>query len=785
MEVFIMGSSKICIYGFLLACLGCTNGGGESGFSAKSSQAVCAPESVTEEGYKKAGSYGQDEAILPNGRRLTPVGTRIETGGVFPLGFRVNRAETRAYVVHNGDDVNGLVVLDLEQGKRIQSVSIKSPFRAVALSPDEKTLYVGSGKHGKLYFFDVLEDGRVQQNGELFLGGYLADIEVSPSGDFVYVVANTNSNVYVVDTATRQVVKTFKVGTYPYDMVLSKDGQRLFVSNLSSSTVQVLDTSDGTVLASIKVGKNPSALALSKDEKRLFVACSDSDVLSVIDTQTYEETKRVELSDHPLLLKHGSVNGVTVSPDGALIFVSQANFNRIDVLDAETFERKGAIPTGWYPTDLFAGNQRLYAVSSKGMGSKGPTDLKRFGSFLQVIPYPSDETLETWTNTVEENNNRTLRYFDETCDPSQIPVLSGKDSPIKHVVLIVRENKTYDMDLGDLEGTDGDPNMVLWGEEYTPNLHKLARQFVNMDNFYSNAEASVQGHMWTTQAHCNDYTEKTYWDQWQLPGYEAASVPESGTIFSHLFAHGVSFRNYGEFPSFGPGMFEEFMDFFDNKYPFWTMEVPDVDKASEIIREINLGIFPQFVYAILPNDHTYGSRAGKPTPRSLVMDNDLATGMLVEAISKSPYWPETAIFLIEDDPQGTGDHVEAHRSICIVISPWVKRGYLSSVHYDVPSLYRTIELILGVPPIGRNDAMAPPMLDIWVDGVTEQPDYTPFDAIYFEIPKETNPDLGELSRAVDHCDFEKIDQCPGLGMVLWRMMKGDIPLPPYAKWIDD
>ncbi len=770
-----------------LAVIGCSpppgeRPGGNAATTSGPAALTCSPDEASPEAFLKTGQYGPDQAILANGRRLTPVGARIPTAR-FPLGFRVNRAETRAYVVHNGDD--RLVVLDLVEQKQLQVVSVPSPFKAVALSPDEHTLAVGGGGTGKVRFFGVGEDGLVAPDGDLYLGGYLADIEYSPDGSRLYAVANTNSRLYVLDATSRSVIATFKAGTYPYDMVVSPGGDPIWVSNLQASTVQAVSTTDGTVLASIPVGKNPTALALSPDGSRLYVANSDSDSVSVIETASRKVVSTVDLTGDEASLRHGNVNGVTVSPDGTRVFVSQGTFNQVDVVDAATLEVVGSIPTGWYPTEVFAGERALYVASSKGMGAEGVSGLKNFQSFLQVVPYPDAVQLEDWTNRVRANNRRTLEFFQGACDPSAIPVLRGPPhTPIEHVVLIVRENKTYDMVLGDFERGDGDPNLVLYGEDITPNFHKLAREFVTFDNFYSNPEASYQGHMWTTTAQCNDYVEKTYWDQLSLVGYEAATLPEAGTIFSHLLKHGVSFRSYGEFPSFSPGMFEEYADFFDHKFPFWTMEVKDVDKAAEVIREIELGIFPRFVYMILPNDHTYGSKPGKPTPESMVADNDRATAMMVEAISNSIYWPHTAIFIIEDDPQGSGDHVNAHRSICLVVSPWVRRGYTSSVHYDIPSVYRTIELILGLPPMGRNDALAAPMVDIWVDGEAVPPDYAPFEGVPVNVPEGVNPEDGPLANAVDHCDFERIDECPGLGRVLWKMRKGDVEPPPYAKWID-
>lgn len=755
---------------------------------------TCTEDQITESGLLKTGHYGENEAILANGRRLTPAGEHVGTGR-FPLGFRVNAAETRAYVVHNADTGNALMVLDLVDKTALQVSRLPtSPFKAVALSMDEKTLYVGGGHSGKIYFYNLDDDGLVTKtddegfalpSGEILLGGYIADLEVSPDGALLFAVANTNSKVHVLDTATLETQAVLKAGTFPYDMAFAAGASTLWFSNVTSSTVSAVDTVTEEKVASIPVGKNPMALALSPDEKTLYVTGSDTDEMFIIDTTKREMTASVDLSGHAEGYKHGSNNGIAVSPDGTRVYVTEAQFNHVNVLDAVTFENLGAIPTGWYPTEVAAGTKALYVVSSKGMGSAGPTSLKSFGSFLSVIPYPDDTQLEEWTDTVEANNNRTQGFFKGTCTADNLPVLAGPEvSPIKHVVLVVKENKTYDMILGDFERGDGDPNLVVFGEDVTPNIHKIAREFVNFDNFYTNAEASVQGHMWTSSAHCNDYQEKMYWDQFNIPGYDIGALSYPGSIFDHCFAHGVSFRNYGEFPAFGQYMFDEYMDYFDSKFPFYTQSVLDVDKAAEVIREIELGIFPQFLYMLLPNDHTYGGDPGKPTPRSMVADNDRGLAMIVDYLSKSIYWPETVIFVIQDDPQGSGDHVDPHRSILVAISPWVKRGYTSSVHYDVPSLYRTIEMILGLPPMGKNDAMAAPILDIWREGPGVEPDYTPFDKVPVNIPQEFNPEDMPADLRLDHCKGAKIDGCEGLGRILWKMQRGDEEPPPYAKGID-
>ena len=764
-------------------CLVCSPAEQPSSKTEKATQPLlCGPEQIGEEALRKAGTLENGAAVLPNNRLVTPAGTSAKTGR-WPIGLAVNAAGTRAYVTHVDDRPNGLMVLDLVEHKAIQSFYLKSAFRGVVLSPDEKYLYVGAGFTGKVVRYSLDANGDVTTSDELALGGYIADLALSADGGTLYAVSNTTSSVHVVDTASFTPKAKFKAGQFPYDMVLADNV--LWISNVATSTVIALDAASGKLLATIAVPKGPEAMALSPDGKELFVACSDADAIAVIDTASRKLARTIDQSGDPMLRRHGNVNGIAVSPDGKRVFASHAGFNKVTVVDRESGETAGAIPVGWYPTEVLAREQGLYVLSSKGLGSiEGQLNPK--AGLLSVIPWPDEATLSAMTAKVEANNSAGSRFFTGQCAPEQIPVLAGKGkSPIEHVVLIVRENKTYDMLLGDFERGDGDPALVVFPEPITPNFHKAAREFVNMDNFYSNPENSVQGHMWTTTAHCNDFVEKTWHDQIPLAGYEPAGIADAPSIFDNCFANGVGFRVYGELPSFAKYLFDKYFDEFDNKYPFWNQNIKDVDKAAEFIRELNLGIFEAFTYIVLPNDHTYGGKAGKRTPRSMVADNDRATAMILEAITASPYWPSTVVFIIEDDPQGTGDHVEAHRSVCVVVSPWVRRAYTSSIHYDVPSLYRTIELILGLPPMGKNDAYAPPMLDIWVDGTNEKPDYTPFVGVPVDVPEdEFNPKGNPIEALTAHCTFDEVDGCPGLGRALWKAMRGEEEPPPYARGID-
>jgi hypothetical protein len=290
----------------------------------------------------------------------------------------------------------------------------------------------------------------------------------------------------------------------------------------------------------------------------------------------------------------------------------------------------------------------------------------------------------------------------------------------------------------------------------------------------------VQGHLWMTQADCNDMSHRLDMDQLPISSFDPSTSSEQKSIFQLLYDNDVSFRNYGEVVHF-QDLTGKFRPFIDAKYPLWSMEVSDEDKAKELIREWENGIYPSFIFVVLPNDHTYGGSAGKPTPTSMVADNDKAMGMIIDWVSHSEHWADTIIFAMEDDPQtGAGDHVDYHRSVLFVASPWVKRGYHCQAHYSLPSVYRTIEMILGVPHMNRNTATAPPMYDIF----TTTPDFTPYGLIEPNIPWELNPEGTKAAELSARYDWSHYDGHEGLGEILWMMRRPGELRPDYAKVLD-
>jgi hypothetical protein len=408
-----------------------------------------------------------------------------------------------------------------------------------------------------------------------------------------------------------------------------------------------------------------------------------------------------------------------------------------------------------------------------------------------VVSRPSDADLAAGSATVAANLDRPHALQPPITWPKNeqpsfpLPVVAGLPSPIKYVFLIVRENKTYDAVLGDLPGGNGDPKMLMFGESITPNAHALAKEFVLLDNFYSHAELSVQGHEWTTSCIANDYTEKSWQHSddygrgylspvpWGPPSLGSnLAIPGSGDIWSHLDKAGVAYHNFGEVVNLGDAKTLE-----DTNYPglFFNTGVDDNRKADYVLSIVNDPKYQlePFSYFLLPNDHTNGTGTGAQTPQSMVANNDDATGRFIEGLSKSRIWGQSIVFVVEDDPGGLYDHVEAHRSFCFVASPWVKRGYHSSTNFDLGSVYRTIELILGVGPMNLNDGHAAAMYELF----TEKPGLSPFVHVPRKYPVTYNTASAPLANESAQIDWSKPDSTD-FSRILWKATHGVESEPP-------
>ncbi|HTD68103.1 MAG TPA: alkaline phosphatase family protein, partial [Candidatus Limnocylindria bacterium] len=453
---------------------------------------------------------------------------------------------------------------------------------------------------------------------------------------------------------------------------------------------------------------------------------------------------------------------------------------------------------------------------------------------LSLLPVPSNRALPRLSAIVWKNFRReqlALAKLPPRPDqpPRPVPERIGEPSMFKHVVYIIKENRTYDQVLGDERRGNGDPSLCIFGAKITPNQHQLVRDFVLLDNTYCSGILSADGHQWSTTAFSTDYMEKSfagfprsYPDGMGEDEADALAYSPGGFIWDNVLAQGKTLRNYGEFaepkvkwrsgkkgtPDFlscyrtwkgesnsvifaSEPMIESIRPNQPTNYVGWEMNVPDQYRADFFLREFRefeaRGEFPNLTIICLPNDHTSGTSAGSPTPAACVADNDLAFGRIVEAISKSKFWKETAIFAIEDDPQSGWDHVSGYRTTAYCISPYTKRGEVIRTQYNTTSMLRTMEQILGLPPMNQFDATATPMFDCF----TDVPNFTPFTALPSNVPlDQMNPDPKKISDpllrknalASAKLNFRKVDACPEdvLNRILWHAMKGSAA--PYPSW---
>lgn len=624
-------------------------------------------------------------------------------------------------------------------------------------------------------------------------------------------------------------------GQRPYDVVQGKNGL-LYVSDWADRRVLVIDPETLRTIARIPVGEHPNQLALHPEDGRLFVACASSNGVWVIDTRTGTVQETIFTALFPKAPEGSTPDALCLAPDGETLYVANADNNCVVVIDVETPRRsqiKGYIPTGWYPTALAVtsdGRKLLVGVGkgnqtkSNKPGQKEIDDARAkpvqeggyrkipfphvgttLSGALSVVTVPDEKQLAKYTDQVYRN----CPYSDPLLQgtpyqrPTAIPTKVGGPSPIKHVIYIIKENRTYDQVLSDIPRGNRDPSLLMFGEEVTPNHHKLANEFVLLDNLYCNGHVSADGHPWSTMAYNTDYLARN----WALTYSRRQGIDDdddgdlsnapSGYIWDACKRHGLTYRSYGEYGgrvsqpdgSFRiEGRVPGLVGHMSPKYglprkPGQAVRDPDrVEVFLEEFREYEKnGNLPRFIVMSLGEDHTEGTRPGAPTPQACVASNDLALGKLVEAVSRSKYWPEIAIFVIEDDAQNGPDHVDAHRTVGLVIGPHVRRKHLDSTQYSTVSMLRTMELILGLPPLSQFDAAATPMFESFNNAA----DLAPYTHLPARIDlNATNTKLAygaERSSKMDFSEYDKIDDFE-LNEILWRSIKGkDAPLPPAVR----
>jgi YVTN family beta-propeller protein len=610
--------------------------------------------------------------------------------------------------------------------------------------------------------------------------------------------------------------------------MLSPDRKELYISSWGGDKVMVYDTREKKFAGEIKVGDNPNELLLNKNGTILFVANANDNSVSVIDVKSRKVLEVLNAALYPDAPEGSSSNGLALSGDEKTLYVANADNNCLAVFDVSQTGKsksKGYIPTGWYPTNIKVIGKRIFVSNGKGFSSfpnpDGPNPVKtqplvvrhvgdtsakvRAGYIgglmkgnMSIIDEPSDVTLAAYSKAVYKNTPYTKKIeMTAVGEPGNpIPMKVGDKSPIKYVFYIIKENRTYDQVLGDMPEGNGDTSLVLFGERITPNQHKLAREFVLLDNFYADGEVSADGHNWSTSAHATDYVEKNWVTSYgqrggTYPGEGKREIanPKNGFIWDYAKRAGVTYRTYGEFADDGKANIPVLENHFCPYFPSYNLSVRDTIRYNSWQREFDsllaANAVPQLNTIRFSNDHTEGLRRGSPTPFAHVADNDLAVGLFMEHLSKSSIWKESVVFIVEDDAQNGPDHVDAHRTTAYVAGPFVKRHFVDKTMYSTSSMLRTMELILGLPPMSQYDAAATPMFKSF----TSTPDLAPFQSVAANIDlNEKNTTDNETARLSGEIDLSKEDRVPDMlfSQIIWKAVKGEhseMPAPRRSAFV--
>ena len=724
---------------------------------------------------------------LPTGVRLDPAGRAIAVGN-FPLAMVAAPDGNHVVLVLSGWKTQGLQVVDIESGSITQTIEKPSAFFGIVFSADGKNVYASGGNDDVIYAY-AWRNNRLADERAISLKieketRYPAGIALSPDGRFLYIAENIADDIAVLDLAAQRVIQRIPTEHYPYGIAVSADG-RVYVSAWGGESVALFrGGSDGRLspLGRIVVGRHPSAILLSPDGLRLYVALASRDRTAVVDTATL----KIHFLDDPppAGVREGSTpNALAVPPEQSPLFVAEADSNSIAVFAMNKLI--GRIPTDWYPAGIIAQRNRLLILSAKGDGTHpnptGPTPEKSIhapgvtytlgliNGSIRVVDF-SKAQLPAWSKRVAANNHWT------EAAPHPLP-------PFKHVIYIIKENRTYDQLLGDLKTGDGDPSLVFFGRDITPNHHALAERFGIFDRFFTNAEVSSQGHVWSTAAYVTDYGEKTipslYSDKRPDVDEGDADEPAEGYLWNRAIAKGVSLRNYGEFVNVATkkALKRELDPDTSRLYPSYDLKIQDQKRADAWIEEFNEYVRTRTLPALeimhLPNDHTAGGRAGMCTPRACLADNDLALGRIVATLSNSPYWRDTIMFVLEDDAQDGADHVDSHRSVLLVISAY-NRGGVVHRFLNTTDVVATIERILKLTPMSQFDTFGRPLDDIF----NEKPDLTPYAAITPSVSlDEKNPEKTPAATKSSSIDLSAPDRVNDaeFNQILWEIIKGSPP----------
>lgn len=805
------------------------------------------PHPMEQVGPRPDGSF-----LLNSGWLLRPAGKQVPLG-TMPMSSVLSRDGKYLLVLNGGYLPPSISVMDTATMAEVSRTPVADAWLGLALSPNGTLLYVGGGSRASVYEFGFA-NGRltpartfpVIPEADRKWEDFIGDVTLSPDGRLIYAAALYRNEIVVINPQSGMVIEHWRTGRRPYRILFHPDGKSFFVTSWADGSLLMHDAVNGAVLATERLGPHTTDMvwrgkrtALEEGEEapswqaRLFVTASNTNKVYVVGVTEAKDLNLVETLNVSMTPRQPSgmtPSALALADDESRLYVVCSDGNAVAVADVAGPRGRvvGFLPTGWYPLAARAlADGRLVVFNGRGARSfanpNGPNPFKavershlgvrndEYVGVLQtgtasVIEKFSDEQLEAYTKTVFDNSPYRDRLLDAVPIPAgnPIPDGQGRTSPIEHVVYIVKENRTYDQVLGDIGKGNSDSSLAIFGERYSPNHHKLARDFVLFDNFYVNADVSADGHNWSSSAIANDYAQKMWPNSYagrrrhyDYEGGDVASSPPAGYLWSNAAAAGVSLRNYGWWTSnlekpgaLGSAQIKDVRDPILRpvtclNYRGFDLEYSDGDRASVFLDELKgfeaTGHMPRLMFLRLGNDHTAGIAPGKYTPGSLMADNDSALGRIVEALSRSRFWAKTAIFVVEDDAQNGPDHVDSHRSPAFVLSPYTRRGAVDSTMYNTTSVLRTIELILGLHPMTQFDAAARPM---WA-AFSNAPDTQPYTA---EKPRvsttDRNPPHSASLRRMPQLDFSEADRVGDdeLNEELWTAMRGGKPSPPVRSF---
>ncbi|MDI9639411.1 bifunctional YncE family protein/alkaline phosphatase family protein [Kamptonema cortianum] len=788
-------------------------------------------------------------AVTSTGQIVRGAGERVSFAGR-PVDSVASTDGKYVYV----KDYNRFRVIDVAGWKEVGSAELPggSSLYGIAVSPSKPEVYVTNSKKS-LHVYDVSDSAKPRLSKSIELPGidgrensFPCGIALLDEGKRALVCLSLNNSVATVELESGVVESEIAVGVAPYCVVFSEKFGLAIVSEqggprpdedadtapsggtdvevddrgvAESGTVALVNLESGEVSKRVVTGLQPSEIALSPDQSLAYVCNSNADTVSILDIEEASVKSTIEVKPDPQMPFGSMPNSVAVSGDNKRLYVANAGNNAVAVIDIGSQKPVGFIPTDWFPSDVLLLGNRLVITNNKGRGARA--DDAKPGAALNVhgkngtllkVRLPNSRQLGEYTRRVKSDSlvPQTLAALERSTNslakPVPIPAKLGEPSVFKHVIYVIKENRTYDQLFGDMPEGNGEPSLNIFGENVVPNQRALARQFVLLDNYYCNGVLSADGHSWATEGNVTPYLNRAFggFTRSYTFGDDPITYSASGFIWDGVLAAGLSFRNYGEMdyaepdpPMSGKELWQKYVAGEDLKfsqnigitnlrryscreYPGWNMNIPDQLRMDRFLAEFKefekQGSMPNFMIIFLPQDHA----GGAVSARSNVADNDLAVGRLVEAVSHSQFWKDTVIFINEDDPQAGTDHVDGHRSICLVVSPYSRNRGTVSDFFNQTSVLRTINQIFGIRPMNQRDSSSPLMTRCFVG----ESDLTPYKAIPNRVPLDEFPNVAQMNEKerkmyarVQQLDLrEREVQTPAqmdlLNRWVWHSMKG-------------